>query len=209
MMRRSALVFVLCFVGVARAQAPDELALQLRSLKRVYVDKFGGGEGAAQIRDMLIASLQGAKLFVITENPERADAVLRGSGEDLVFTDLFQTSEGINARTNVGVGKGSSSKSRDYLNLGGGVGDNEQSRIQERKHEASASVRIVNKDGDVIWSTTQESQGAKFRSASADVADKITRQLVLEFGRGLGQPAGVRPVPGIAPAGSAVSPPSK
>jgi len=39
-------------------------------------------------------------------------------------------------------------------------------------------VRLVNKDGDVIWSTTQESNGAKFRGASADVADKITRQLV-------------------------------
>lgn len=204
MSRLARVVFAVCMAWAVQAQEPDQLALQLRTLKRVYVDKFGGGEGAAQIRDMLIASLQGAKLFVITENPERADAVLRGSGEDLVFTDLFQTSEGINARTNLGVGKGSSTKGRDYLNLGGGVGDNEQSRIQERKHEASASVRIVNKDGDVIWSTTQESQGAKFRSASADVADKITRQLVQEFGRGAGHPANAPPAPGSAPAGSSV-----
>lgn len=204
MSRLARVVFAACFAWVVQAQEPEQLMLQLRALKRVYVDKFGGGEGAAQIRDMLIASLQGAKLFVITENPERADAVLRGSGEDLVFTDLFQTSEGINARTNLGVGKGSSAKGRDYLSLGGGVGDNEQSRIQERKHEASASVRIVNKDGDVIWSTTQESQGAKFRSASADVADKITRQLVQEFGRGPGQPANAPPAPGSAPVGSAV-----
>ncbi|QOY86744.1 hypothetical protein [Paludibaculum fermentans] len=202
------LCFACCFVLVVRGQAPEELSLQLRTLKRVYVDKFGGGEGAAQIRDMLIASLQGAKLFVITENPERADAVLRGSGEDQVFTDLFQTSDGINARSNLGVGKGSSTKGRDYLSLGGGVGDNEQSRIQERKHEASASVRIVNKDGDVIWSTTQESQGAKFRSASADVADKITRQLVLEFGRGPAPPLSAPPPPGTAPSRS-VAPPSK
>ncbi len=195
-MRRLARVAVtVCLACVVQAQEPDQLALQLRALKRVYVDKFGGGEGAAQIRDMLIASLQGARLFVITENPERADAVLRGSGEDLVFTDLFQTSDGINARTNLGVGKGSSTKGRDYLSLGGGVGDNEQSRIQERKHEASASVRIVNRDGDVIWSTTQESQGAKFRSASADVADKITRQLAQEFGRGTARPLGGPPPP--------------
>lgn len=204
MSRLVRVVFAACFAWGVQAQEPEQLALQLRTLKRLYVDKFGGGEGAAQIRDMLIASLQGAKLFVITENPERADAVLRGSGEDLVFTDLFQTSEGINARTNLGVGKGSSAKGRDYLSLGGGVGDNEQSRIQERKHEASASVRIVNKDGDVIWSTTQESQGAKFRSASADVADKITRQLVQEFGRAAVQPANAPPAPGSAPAGSAV-----
>jgi hypothetical protein len=42
-------------------------------------------------------------------------------------------------------------------------------------------VRLVNKDGDVIWSTTQESLGAKFRGASADVADKITAKLKEDF----------------------------
>ena len=55
-----------------------------------------------------------------------------------------------------------------------GVGDKDSTEIKERKHEALATVRLVNKDGDVIWSTTQESNGAKFRGASADVADKIT-----------------------------------
>jgi hypothetical protein len=39
----------------------------------------------------------------------------------------------------------------------------------------------VNKDGDVLWSTTQESNGAKFHGASADVADKIAKQLVAEY----------------------------
>ena len=38
--------------------------------------------------------------------------------------------------------------------------------------QAVAAVRLVNKDGDVIWSTTQESQGGKFRRASTDVADR-------------------------------------
>jgi hypothetical protein len=36
----------------------------------------------------------------------------------------------------------------------------------------------VNCEGDVIWSTTQESTGAKFHGAMADVADKIARQLI-------------------------------
>jgi len=44
-------------------------------------------------------------------------------------------------------------------------------------------ARLVNREGDVIWSTTQESLGAKFRGASADVADKITKQLVEDFRR--------------------------
>jgi hypothetical protein len=44
-------------------------------------------------------------------------------------------------------------------------------------------VRLVNKDGDVIWATTQESLGAKFRGASTDVADKITAKLKEDFAR--------------------------
>jgi hypothetical protein len=33
----------------------------------------------------------------------------------------------------------------------------------------------------VIWSTTQESMGAKFKSASADVVDKVAKQLVRDL----------------------------
>ncbi len=39
-------------------------------------------------------------------------------------------------------------------------------------------MRLVDKDGDVIWATTQESRGAKYKGASADVADKIVKQLL-------------------------------
>jgi hypothetical protein len=41
-----------------------------------------------------------------------------------------------------------------------------------------AAVRLVNKEGDIVWSTTKESSGGKFRGASTDVAEKIVRQLV-------------------------------
>jgi hypothetical protein len=156
----------------------DDLTGQVLTLKRVYVDKFSGPDSSAQLRDMLIASLQRARIFVITENPERADAVLRGSGEDLIFTDTFQSGESLGADAGLSLGRGTSSRSRDSASLRAGVRESENTRIAERKHEASLSIRLVNKDGDVIWSTTQESQGAKFRSAGADVADKATRQLL-------------------------------
>ena len=61
------------------------------------------------------------------------------------------------------------------------VGEWESEHSTERRHEAIAAVRLVNKDGDVIWSTTQESLGAKFRGASADVAEKITTRLKEDF----------------------------
>lgn len=175
-------------------QADEDPGARLLRVRRLFVDRFGGGEGAAQIRDMVIASLQRSGLFLITENPDRADAVLRGSAEDLVFTDVFQSGEAVGGRANASGGRGTSARNRIYGALGAGVNESESVRIQERKHEASASVRIVARDGDVLWSTTQESLGAKFRSASADVAERITRQLLADLERirqtGAGRPGG-------------------
>jgi hypothetical protein len=155
---------------------------QLLVVRRVYVDRLTGGETAAQMRELLVSSLDGAKLFVITENQDRADAFLRGGAEDLVFTDTHSSSEGINARANAGTSSRAMYTGQSS-NAGIGVGDNESSRSEERKHEAVAAVRLVNKDGDVIWSTTQESQGGKFRRASTDVADRITKKLIEDFER--------------------------
>ena len=167
----------------AAARFDDATAARLLEIRRVFVDRLGGGETAAQIRDMIIASLQSGKLFVITENEERADAVLRGSAEDLVFTDVHSSSDSLSARASAGVGSNPDKEVADRRSRSGSisVADQETTRIAERKHEATASVRLVSKDGDVLWSTTQESLGAKFRGASADVADKVTRQLLKDY----------------------------
>jgi hypothetical protein len=128
---------------------------------------------------MLINALQSSKLFTVTENEEKADAFLRGSAEDLIFTDTFQSSEGIQARGSVGsTGRVAGGR---IPGVAVSVGEQESTRIAERKHEATAAVRLVSKDGDVIWATTQESMGAKFRGASADVADKIVKQLLADI----------------------------
>jgi hypothetical protein len=172
----------------------DDLADQLPKIKRVFVDRLTGGETAAQMRDLLITALQNSKLFVVTENQERADAFLRGAAEDLIYTDQFKSSENISGRTNSSESEGVSSdsryngasggnSSRSARSLGGGIGGGESSEVKERKHEALATVRLVNKDGDVLWSTTQESGGAKFHGASADVAEKIAKQLAAEYER--------------------------
>jgi len=168
----------------------DEEALQhLLKVRRVFVDRLTGGETAAQMRDMIVSSLQNAKLFVITENADRADAVLRGSAEDLVFTDEHSSSDSIHANANFARGDAQSysgrTSGRDTTNRSGGIGagDSESSHSLERRHEAVAAVRLVGKDGDVIWSTTQESRGGKFRGSSSDVADKITRKLLEDYDR--------------------------
>jgi hypothetical protein len=182
---------------VAAASAPptsvevDSLR-GLLTLKRVYVDRFTGGETAAQMRDMIISSLQNTGLFVITENQEKADATLRGSGEDLVFNDVHSSSDSLNVHSSLGTNQdnedtalkgGTRSYERTGRTIGLGAGDSESSHSIERRHEANAAVRIVNKDGDVIWSTMQESLGGKFRGASSDVAEKITKRLMEDYER--------------------------
>jgi len=180
-------IILLIFLVDAGLGAQEDLSKQLLSIKRIYVDRLTGGETAAQMRDLIIASIHGAKLYVLTENQERADATLRGAAEDLIYTDQFQSSDSVDLRSGVSSGSrggrtygGSGSRSA-AINVG--VADKDSTDIHERKHEALATVRLVNKEGDVIWSTTQESDGAKFRGASADVADKIARQLTADVDR--------------------------
>ena len=172
----------------------DDLSTQLPKIKRVYVDRLTGGETAAQMRDLIITALENSKLFIVTENQDKADAFIRGAAEDLIYTDQFQSSENVtmhgNSSDSEGVstdtrynGAGGGSSSRSARSIGSGIGGGESSNIKERKHEALATVRLVNKDGDVLWSTTQESNGAKFHGASADVAEKIAKQLTAEYER--------------------------
>jgi hypothetical protein len=185
--RVRALLLLAAIAGTTAAQAPPpDGGESLLGIRRIYVDKLSGGETAEQLRDMIISQLQRTGLFILTENQDRADAFLRGSGEDLIYTDTHQSSDSIDARTNITLGSPKTSSGRSTgrgISASAGVGENESQRITERKHEAMAAVRLVNKDGDVIWSTIQESKGAKFRGSSADVAERITRQLLADYNR--------------------------
>jgi len=173
---------ILSLLLIVSARADD-----LLTFKRVHVERLTGGESADQLRELIIASLHNSKLYVLTEDPERADAFLRGAAEDLIYTDQFESSDRLSLRASTGTGarsaNGSALSNLASRSAGVTVGDSESVNIHERKHEAMASVRLVNKEGDVIWSTTQESGGAKFRGASADVAEKITKQLQEDVAR--------------------------
>jgi hypothetical protein len=153
-------------------------------IRRIYVAELTGGPGADALRELIIAGLDGTKLFVLTDNPERADAVLKGAADDKVFTDTFDSDRSLDNRSSTGLYGGSSSRSGRSGGYGGSsIGERESHHIRERKHEAYAAVRLCNQSGDVLWSTTQESLGGKFRGASADVAAKIANQLTLDLQR--------------------------
>ncbi len=180
------LLFTVLLFAPYIEQTPEEEAAQhLSKVRRIYIAILTGGDAALQLRDLLMTSLHNSKQFVITEDEDKADAILKGAGDDDVFTDTFQSSEGINAHTQIS--SGSSEGLRNYANSSsnrsGGltIGENDSRRDEQRKHEAIATVRLVSKDGDVIWSATAESMGAKFMGASADVADKIAKRLVTDY----------------------------
>jgi len=180
------ILMILVPLQAQQDQTPEQEAeVHLSKVRRIYVDILTGGDNALQIRELIMTSLQRTKQFIITENEEKADAVLKGAGDDDVFTDTFQSSEGINAHTQLGAGE--TEGTRNYASsssnhqVGLTIGENSSRRSEERKHEAIATVRLVSKDGDVIWSATAESLGGKFLGASADVADKIAKRLVTDY----------------------------
>jgi hypothetical protein len=186
MKRRSsagvALTVLLVCPWLAAGIEPEQPAPSLARVKRIYIEPLGGGETSGQMRDMIITALQNSKLFQITDNMERADATLRGSSDDKIFTEDHSSSDSIGIHATSGGGSSSNNATgigtSSHQNTGAGITDSESSHIDERHHEASASIRLVDSNGDVIWSTTQESTGGKFRGAMADVADKIARQLL-------------------------------
>ncbi len=188
----------------AKGEADPPAAASLADVKRIFVGSLTGGSGADELRDLIIASLSASKQFVITENEEKADAVLKGAADDKVFTDTFDSQEGITARGNGGIstGGGNNSYNRKGIYSGSGGGQNESTHIKERKHEAYAALRLVNSDGDVIWSTTQESTGAKFRGAGAEVAAKVAKQLGMDLERSR------HPIPATTEAPTQPAPPS-
>lgn len=177
-MRLARLTVCACLMSIPVLQAiePSEAA-QLVCIKRIYVDKLDGDETAVQMRHMLISALLQTHLFAVTENEERADAVLRGSSEDLVFNEQHSSSEGVNGSVHASDSSTAYRGGGGSKSVGASLGQTESSHSDERHHEASAAVWLATKDGDVVWSTTQESQGAKFKGSMADVAERIMRKL--------------------------------
>jgi hypothetical protein len=160
----------------------------LADVKRIYVAPLIGGPQADALRALIIDSIESSKLFILTDNEERADAILKGAADDRTFTDTFDTEESGNTHFNTGVYTGTKAASSTSKGSAGGyggssVGINESHHDKERKHEAYAAIRLCNRDGDVLWSTSQESKGGKFKGASADVAAKVAKQLAADLDR--------------------------
>ena len=172
----------------ATASSPTvvvKVAERLTDVKRIFVENFGTDEASKQLEAMVVSSLTETKRFIVTENKNKADAILKGSAIERTSQELHAYGSATNVGTAAGSHSGSISGSGGsvYGSSSGGfiakhAGIDDSSVNTETIDRAQGSIRLVNTDGDVIWTTTQESKGAKYRGATADVADKMVKQLI-------------------------------
>jgi curli biogenesis system outer membrane secretion channel CsgG len=141
--------------SVVREDNSDPTALL--KVRRIYVENFGDDAVSRELQSMIVSALAKTKRFTVTENRDRADAILKGVALENTSQELHAYREGTVA------GRGAISDSSTHT---------------ETVNDARLSVRLVNPDGDVIWTSTQESKGAKYQGSSADVADKCVKQLL-------------------------------
>lgn len=142
------------------ANADAEIASKLGQVKRIYVEGFGDDAISKQAQAIVIDALTKSHRFIVTETKEKADAILKGVATEKSSQELHATSEGTAVR-------------------GAAIADSEASTQTTR--EAHVAVRLVSSDGDVLWSTTQESKGAKYKGASADAVEKVVKQLLWDL----------------------------
>ena len=170
------------------------LQTKLLKVTRIYIDDFGADPTAKQIQAMVVNSISESKKFIITENKEKADAVLKGTALEKTHQELHSLNEAAAAATSHGSqhgevsgsfsnGTGSVSGSSHGYHSGSAIAADDSTASTETINEARVAVRLVAADGDVIWSTTQESHGAKYKGAGADVADKVIKQLMRDLER--------------------------
>lgn len=178
--------------ATAKTSDPDPAALV--KIKRIYVDSFGDDPISKEMQSMIVSALVGSKRFLVTENRERADAVLKGVALEKSSQEVHAFGEStavggaagghhgeVNGTILDGSGTISGSSSGGFVAHHMGISDS--SLNTETIDHARVAIRLVDTDGDVIWTTTQESKGAKYKGASADAADMCIKQLLRDVGK--------------------------
>lgn len=172
----------------------------LIKVKRVYVDSFGDDAVSKELQSMVVSSLVATRRFKVTENRDRADAILKGTATEKTAQEVHAYGDS----TAVGSAGGGYSTTAHGASHGGfaarHLGISDSSVNTETINEARVAMRLVNPDGDVIWTTTQESKGAKYKGATADAADKCVKKLIRDLDKLQGPvESGPAPPPVVTP----------
>jgi len=160
---------------------PVEPAVDLRILqvKRICFKDFGDDALGRQLKEMVIAKLFEAKRFSLTEKCVRDEFQLLGS--------VTERNEHTSRSESEGVGFGGVAGARVDVGTGAvaGVTGNAHESLSssEVKQSAVVTLRIVDKDGEILWAISQESTGGKTKGAIGDAAERAIRQLLRDIER--------------------------
>jgi curli biogenesis system outer membrane secretion channel CsgG len=179
-----------CSDATTTQEHTNTAPVQLNAVKRIFVDSFGEDSISREVQSMIVTALVNTKRFTVTEDQHRADAVLKGVGLEKTSQEVHAFGEGTAVgsaagghQSNISGSNGSISGSSSGGFVARSLGINDSSLNTETIDSARIAVRLVNSDGDVIWTTTQESRGAKYKGASADVADMCVKQLLRDIAK--------------------------
>jgi hypothetical protein len=75
----------------------------LSQIKHIYVESFGDDPISKEMQAMVVDSLTNSKVFAVTENRDKADAILKGSTLEKTSQEAHSYSDA----TSVGVAHGS------------------------------------------------------------------------------------------------------
>jgi hypothetical protein len=160
-----------------KAANPPAAVDSLPAIKRVCVDKITGEALVASAsREILLANLFAGKRFMLMENCDKADATLKGA----VLSATEKRVRGESESIGFGQAGGAARANRDSASaaFGASSGSNGESLFSsESRTQASVVLRLVDREGVVIWATTQESAGGKAKAAIPDALDRAVKQL--------------------------------
>ncbi len=118
-MRLPVFLTLLLLVGLASAQTtPPSSPLNpcpvvvlsgkpLSQVKRIYVESFGDDATSKEMQAMVIDSLTNSKVFTVTENKDKADAILKGSTQEKTSQEAHSYSDSTAVGTVHGYSSGS------------------------------------------------------------------------------------------------------
>ncbi len=171
------------------AQAPPpapapEPAVDRRMLevRRVCIQRFGEDALGFQVQEMVIARLFEARRFTLTENCDNADFILKGTITERSDRAFRSESEGVgfDARASASESDRQGSVSASHTARGS---SHESLASSEVKVQAAVTLRVVARDGEILWATSQESAGGKTKSAIGDAAERAVRRLLRDIER--------------------------
>jgi len=159
---------------------------RLAEIKYICVERFGNDPLGVQAQEMVIARLFEAKRFRLTENCEKADFILKGSITERSDRTTRSESEGLgftasgSARVTTGSGQNRESTAASSAARGN---DYESLSSSEVKVQAAVTLRVVDREGEILWAASLESTGGKTKGAIGDAAERAVKRLLRDIER--------------------------